>query len=82
MKKRIPAATVPERPTWIKPSSVKNYVELGTTKIYDIIARGLVRSAAIGGSSKKAGARLINLPDLERYIAEHASGGVTETEKK
>jgi hypothetical protein len=82
MNKRTAAATVPERPTWIKPSSVNKYVELGTTKIYDIIARGLVISAAIGGSSKKAGTRLINLPDLERYIAEHASGGATTEVKK
>jgi hypothetical protein len=82
MKKRIlPAAPVPERPIWIKASSVGRYVEIGVTKLYEILGRGLVKSSRIGGSPRKAGTRLINLPDLERYIAEHAEGGVTEETK-
>jgi hypothetical protein len=78
MKNRKVFAPAPERPDWIRIGNVGKYVELGTTKIYDLLNRGLIRSARIGGTERKAGSRLINLPDLERFLAESATGGAEQ----
>lgn len=60
-------------PDWVRIPKTGQYLEgLSRTHIFNLALSGKVKSVMLSATGQKSGIRLINLPDLRRWITEQS----------
>jgi len=62
-------------PVWIRLPEAVRLTGLSRSKVYEILAAGLVRNASLRNPDQRHATRLIDRADLLAFIERHATGG-------
>ena len=68
------------RPEWLRPTDVPKYFGVGSSKTYELIASGKVKSVSLRKRGQKHGTRLVSYDSLAAYLETLAEGGDLRTE--
>lgn len=72
--------TTTERPEWCKASTITRLLGPSRSSLYELAAKGLIRSSSVKARGKKRGSRFFSYDSVKAWIESGDTGGQEPTE--